>query len=86
MEKTLKEFDELIGFENLKILHLNDSKGMLNENRDRHEHIGLGQIGEDGMSQIIRIMNKKKIPMILETPIDDKRDDFGNIEKVKSLA
>jgi deoxyribonuclease-4 len=86
VEKTLKEFDELIGFENLKILHLNDSKGMLNENRDRHEHIGLGQIGEDGMSQIIRIMNKKKIPMILETPIDDKRDDFGNIEKVKSLA
>jgi len=86
VEKTLKEFDELIGFENLKILHLNDSKGMLNENRDRHEHIGLGQIGEDGMSQIIRIMNKKKIPMILETPIDDKRDDFGNIEKVKLLA
>ena len=86
VEKTLKEFDELIGFENLKILHLNDSKGMLNENRDRHEHIGLGQIGEDGMSQIIRIMNKKKIPMILETPIDDRRDDFGNIEKVKSLA
>jgi len=86
VEKTLKEFDELIGFENLKILHLNDSKGMLNENRDRHEHIGLGQIGEDGMSQIIRIMNKKKIPMILETPIDDKRDDFGNIEKVKSLT
>ena len=86
VQKTLKEFDELIGFENLKILHLNDSKGMLNENRDRHEHIGLGQIGEEGMSEIISIMNKKKIPMILETPIDDKRDDFGNIEKVKSLA
>ena len=86
VQKTLKEFDELIGFENLKILHLNDSKGMLNENRDRHEHIGLGLIGEEGMSEIISIMNKKKIPMILETPIDDKRDDFGNIEKVKSLA
>ena len=58
VQKTLKEFDELIGFENLKILHLNDSKGMLNENRDRHEHIGLGQIGEEGMSEIISIMNK----------------------------
>ena len=86
VEKTLKNFDDAIGFEHLKILHLNDSKGMLNENRDRHEHIGLGQIGEEGMSEIISIMNKKKIPMILETPIDDKRDDFGNIEKVKSLA
>jgi len=86
VEKTLKEFDELIGFENLKILHLNDSKGMLNENRDRHEHIGLGQIGDEGMTEIIKIMNKKKIPMILETPIDEKRDDFGNVEKVKSLV
>ena len=86
VQETLKKFDDLIGFENLKILHLNDSKGMLNENRDRHEHIGLGEIGEEGMSEIIRIMNKKKIPMVLETPIDDRRDDFGNIEKVKSLA
>ncbi len=86
VKKTLNDFENTIGFENLKILHLNDSKGMLNENRDRHEHIGLGQIGEEGMTEIIQIMNKKKIPMILETPIDDKRDDFGNIEKVKSLA
>ena len=86
VQETLKNFDDLIGFENLKILHLNDSKGMLNENRDRHEHIGMGEIGEEGMSEIIRIMNKKKIPMVLETPIDDRRDDFGNIEKVKSLA
>tara|TARA_B100000029_G_scaffold503682_1_gene581048 strand:+ start:2224 stop:3084 length:861 start_codon:yes stop_codon:yes gene_type:complete len=86
VQETLAYFDETIGFEHLKILHLNDSKGMLNENRDRHEHIGMGEIGEEGMSEIIRIMNKKKIPMVLETPIDDRRDDFANIEKVKSLA
>ena len=86
VEKTLKNFDDAIGFEHLKILHLNDSKGMLNENRDRHEHIGLGQIGDEGMTEIVKIMNEKKIPMILETPIDEKRDDFGNIEKVKSLV
>ena len=59
---------------------------MLNENRDRHEHIGLGEIGDEGMTEIIKIMNNKKIPMVLETPIDDRSDDFGNIEKVKSLA
>ena len=86
VEKTLKNFDDTIGFEHLKILHLNDSKGMLNENRDRHEHIGLGQIGDEGMTEIVKIMNQKKIPMVLETPIDEKRDDFGNIEKVKSLV
>ena len=38
------------------------------------------------MKEIIKIMNKNNIPMILETPIDDRRDDFGNIDKVKSLA
>ena len=86
VEKTLKNFDDAIGFEHLKILHLNDSKGMLNENRDRHEHIGFGQIGDEGMTEIVKIMNQKKIPMVLETPIDEKRDDFGNIEKVKSLV
>ena len=86
VEKTLKNFDDAIGFEHLKILHLNDSKGMLNENRDRHEQIGLGQIGDEGMTEIVKIMNEKNIPMVLETPIDEKRDDFGNIEKVKSLV
>ena len=83
---TLKKFEETVGFENLKILHLNDSKGELDAKLDRHEHIGMGQIGEEGMSEVIKNMNKKQIPIILETPIDDRRDDFGNIEKAKSLA
>ena len=86
VNKTMKKFEDAVGFDNLKILHLNDSKGLLNENRDRHEHIGLGEIGDVGMKEIIKIMNKNNIPMILETPIDDRRDDFGNIDKVKSLA
>lgn len=86
VEETFKKFDDEIGFENLKILHLNDSKGEIGCNLDRHEHIGLGKIGEKGMSAVIRLANKKKIPIILETPIDDTRDDFANIKKVKELA
>ena len=86
VNETMKKFEDAVGFDNLKILHLNDSKGLLNENRDRHEHIGLGEIGDVGMKEIIKIMNKNNIPMILETPIDDRRDDFGNIDKVKSLT
>jgi deoxyribonuclease-4 len=86
VSKTLKKFDDAIGFEHLKIVHLNDSKGELGCNLDRHYHIGLGLIGENGLSKIVKFMNKKKIPLILETPIDDKRDDFGNIKKAKQLA
>jgi len=84
--KAIKKFDDAIGLENLKILHLNDSKGELNSNRDRHDHIGLGAIGKEGLGEIVKIMNKNNIPIVLETPIDDIRDDFENISKAKSLA
>ncbi|MGI0040805.1 MAG: deoxyribonuclease IV [Nitrosopumilaceae archaeon] len=83
---TLEKFDSSIGIEHLKILHLNDSKGEIGCNVDRHEHIGLGKIGETGLSHVIKFANSKKIPIILETPIDDRRGDAGNIKKVKELA
>ena len=83
---TFAKFDDTVGFENLKILHLNDAKGEIGCNLDRHYHIGLGNIGEKGLSEVIKTANKKKIPIILETPIDDVRDDFENIRKVKELA
>ncbi|HWY33772.1 MAG TPA: deoxyribonuclease IV [Nitrosopumilaceae archaeon] len=83
---TLEKFEKAIGFEQLKIVHLNDSKGEIGCNIDRHEHIGLGQIGEIGLAHVIKFTNSKNIPIILETPIDERRDDLGNIEKVKELA
>jgi deoxyribonuclease-4 len=86
VKKAMKEFDDTVGLKHLKILHLNDSKGELNSNRDRHDHIGLGEIGKEGLGEIIKIMNKHKIPIVLETPIDDIRDDFGNIKQAKSLV
>ena len=86
VKKTMKEFDDTVGIKHLKILHLNDSKGELNSNRDRNDHIGLGEIGNEGLGEMIKIMNKHKIPIVLETPIDDRRDDFGNLKQAKSLA
>jgi len=86
VKSCLKKFDDSVGFEHLKILHLNDSKGGIGCNTDRHEHIGLGQIGEKGMKEVIKFGIKKKIPMILETPIDDRRNDIENLKKVKELA
>jgi deoxyribonuclease-4 len=83
---TLEKFGNAVGFEKLKIVHLNDSKGEIGCNIDRHEHIGLGQIGEIGLAQVIKFSNSKNIPIILETPIDERRDDLGNIKKVKELA
>ena len=86
VKDTLTKFGDIVGFENLKILHLNDAKGEIGCNLDRHYHVGLGNIGEKGLSEVIKMVNRKKIPIILETPIDDVRDDFENIKKAKELA
>lgn len=86
VKDTLTKFDNTVGLENLKILHLNDAKGEIGCNLDRHYHVGLGNIGDEGLSEVIKTANKKKIPIILETPIDDVRDDYENIRKAKELA
>ncbi len=86
VEKTFSEFDLHVGLENLKILHLNDARGELGCNLDRHYHLGLGGIGKEGISAVVKFANKKKIPIILETPIDDDRDDFENIRVAKGFA
>jgi deoxyribonuclease-4 len=86
VKDTFTKFDDSVGIENLKILHLNDAKGEIGCNLDRHYHIGLGNIGEEGLAYVIKTANKKEIPIILETPIDDIRDDFENIKIAKGLA
>ena len=86
VKKTFKEFDKHVGIENLKILHLNDARGELGCNLDRHYHLGLGGIGKEGITSVVKFANKKKIPIILETPIDDDRDDFENVKIAKGCA
>lgn len=86
VKETFDEFDKYVGIKNLKILHLNDAKGSIGCNLDRHYHLGLGGIGEIGIKSIVKFANKNKIPIILETPIDDDRDDFQNIKKAKEFA
>ncbi len=86
VRETFSKFDEEVGYENLKILHLNDSKGGLGSNLDRHYHIGLGSIGRDGMRAIVQLISKKSIPIILETPADETRDDLENIRTVRDMA
>ena len=86
VKETFKEFDKHVGIENLKILHLNDARGEIGCNLDRHYHLGLGGIGGEGITSVVKFVNKKKIPIILETPIDDDRDDFENVKIAKGFA
>ena len=86
ISQTLAQFEDQIGIEYLRIIHLNDSKGDLGSSLDRHEHIGMGFIGEDGFRRILHNPVVSLLPLICETPVDDRRDDAGNIAKVRELA
>ncbi|MCW3130713.1 MAG: deoxyribonuclease IV [Methanophagales archaeon] len=86
LKATMHRFDEVIGLKHLKLIHLNDAKAGLNSRLDRHEHIGLGYIGEEAFRIILKEENFKNLPMILETPVDSRRGDIENIQKVRELA
>ena len=85
VNETLDKFKSKIGLRNLKVIHLNDSKDKLNSNRDRHEHIGIGKIGKEGFRELLKHNAIRKIPFIMETPIDRRRDDPDNLKVVLSL-
>jgi len=85
VEHTLRRFDETIGLKELKLVHLNDSKGGLGSRLDRHEHIGMGKIGERGFRNILK-SPLGRLPLILETPVDERRSDVENLRVVRELA
>ncbi len=83
--KMLDEIDKLVGVSFLKLIHLNDAKDKLNTHRDRHEHIGKGFIGLEGMRRIINHPELRNVPFILETPKKSEEDDRVNLQTVKKL-
>lgn len=83
--KFMDKFDNIAGLGVLKLIHLNDSKGDIGSHLDRHEHIGLGKIGIDGLSSILNMKPLRDLPIIMETPIDSIRDDSKNLEIVLNL-
>ena len=68
-------FDNLIGIDKIKCVHINDSKNVLGSHKDRHANIGVGTIGYNTLIKIINNDKLKNVPKILETPyvtIDDE--------------
>jgi len=86
VDRTLDKFDNVVGLKELKFIHLNDSKGPLGSNLDRHEHIGLGMIGQEGLAAFLNHRAIRGLPVIMETPIDEKRGDEQNLEVVLRLV
>ncbi|MEZ6242239.1 MAG: deoxyribonuclease IV [Phycisphaerales bacterium] len=98
-DRALDEFDRLCGLANLKVVHLNDSKGAMGSKKDRHEHIGSGTIGsppgarralkETGFAAVVNRPELGGAPMILETPKGEDEQgrayDAQNLRRVRGL-
>ena len=70
---TFKQFGRLVGFDRLKVFHLNDSKRPLGSRVDRHEHIGDGCLGLEPFRRILNDPRFRHLPMLLETPKTEGR-------------
>jgi deoxyribonuclease-4 len=83
-ERVFEEFDEMVGFQFLKGMHLNDSKKALGSRVDRHESLGEGDIGGDAFRFIMQDERFDGIPIILETPNTERWPQ--EIEKLYELT
>lgn len=69
--ETMKQFDTILGKKQLKLVHFNDSKTELNAHKDRHEHIGMGEIGATGLAAFMKHPDAAHVNFILETQHDE---------------
>ncbi len=86
LEGLLAEVREHVGLERLRFVHANDSLREMGSNKDRHAHIGEGEIGLEGFGLLVNHPALDGLPVVLETPKDeDLEDDRRGIAALRSL-
>ncbi|MEE9613330.1 MAG: deoxyribonuclease IV [Thermodesulfobacteriota bacterium] len=85
VDSLMKAIDNDVGIENLKLIHLNDSKAELGSGVDRHQHIGDGMIGLEGFRAFLGHRAVSGVPVILETPKITASDDPCNLKVVRDM-
>jgi AP endonuclease-1 len=85
-EKTMAEFDAIVGIKYLRAFHINDSKAPFGSHRDLHANIGTGFLGLRAFHNIMNHEPFQGLPMVLETPIDEKGPDGKSVENKQVWA
>jgi len=85
-EKVVHEFDTILGLENLKAMHINDSKKDCNTHVDRHAFIGKGLIGIEGFRILMNDTRLAHVPKVLETPAEELSDYAQDIQTLLGLV
>ncbi len=84
LDGVLRQFDDIVGLDRLKAMHLNDSKNPFSSHKDRHEKLGEGSLGIETFRKIINHEKLRHLPFILETP--NEIDGYkAEIELLKSM-
>ncbi len=83
-QDVLREFDRVIGLTWLRLAHVQDSKVDLGGRRDRHEHIGRGFIGTEGLHALLDTSPFRTIDWILETESDGRREDAEILRRIRA--
>lgn len=78
IDNYINIFDKLIGLKYISVIHLNDSKTDFNSRVDRHESLGMGYIGEEGLKYFATYFKKLNIPIILETSFKYHKYEINN--------
>jgi deoxyribonuclease-4 len=86
LSAALDALDRNVGLENVRAVHFNDSRADYNSRVDRHWHLGLGHIGAEALRRVAREPRFAQAAFILETPIDEQRDDAGNLSVLRSFV
>ena len=82
---VMSRFDDVIGLQRLRMMHLNDSKAPLGSRRDRHELIGEGAIGEGPFRRIMNDPRLSKVAKVIETPkLEEDVTDRTMLERLRS--
>jgi deoxyribonuclease IV len=86
IDRVLDDFDATLGIAQLRCLHLNDSMTEFGSNRDRHENLGDGKIGSDGMRSILGAPELQQLPVILEVPgLEGTGPDIENMRRARAF-
>jgi deoxyribonuclease IV len=85
-EQTLRLIDSAIGFDSVRVWHMNDAKAARGSKLDRHQHIGAGTMGLTPFKRLLNDSRFAHCAFIAETPIDEEGDDRRNLQTLQALA
>lgn len=85
-EETMRQVGATVGFDAVRVWHVNDAKAERGSKLDRHEHIGQGTIGNEPFARLLSDKRFAHAAFIAETPVDEPGDEERNVRVLRSLA